>query len=105
MCRPSCLRRRASPAAPGATRLQPRGEQHRPDEFLRMGGDALDQNTKPQTSISPEPAEGRPDLGLPGADRPDELPGRENDLPERLGERISGDDRGVATGEPDLKPD
>jgi len=65
----------------------------------------MDSNTTPRTGTSPEPAEGRPDLGIPGADRPDELPGREDELPERLGERISGGDRGVATGEPDLKPD
>jgi hypothetical protein len=65
-----------------------------------------DSNTRP-TSV--EPAEGRPDLGIPGAGRPDELPnqlpGRDDELPERLGERISGDDRGIASGEPDLKPD
>ena len=65
----------------------------------------MNQDKGPQTGISPEPAEGRPDLGIPGADHPTELPGREDDLPERLGERISGDDQGLATGEPDLKPD
>ena len=65
----------------------------------------MDQDMKPQTGISPEPAEGRPELGIPGADRPHELPGREDDLPERLGERIAGGDEGLATGEPDLKPD
>ena len=65
----------------------------------------MDQNTKPQTGISPEPADGRPDLGIPGGDLPHELPDRQDDLPERLGERISGGDKGVATGEPDLKPD
>jgi hypothetical protein len=54
-----------------------------------------------------EPAEGRPDLGIPGADRPDEpLPGREDELPERLSERIyGGGEQGIASGEPDLKPD
>lgn len=70
----------------------------------------MDRESKgqPQASAqaSRDPVEGRPDLGLPGADRPDELPGREDDLPERLGDRIRGDgDRGVATGEPDIKPD
>ena len=65
----------------------------------------MDRDTTPPTDMSPQPAEGRPDLGLPGADELDEMPGRENELPERLGERIAGDDRGIATGEPDLKPD
>jgi hypothetical protein len=65
----------------------------------------MDRNTTQQPGTSPQPAEGRPDLGIPGADRPDELPGREDDLPERLGERISGDSQGIASGEPDLKPD
>ena len=53
-----------------------------------------------------DPAEGRPDLGIPGADRQDELPGREDDLPEKLSERIyGGSGQGVAAGEPDVKPD
>ena len=53
-----------------------------------------------------DPAEGRPDLGIPGADRQDELPGREDDLPEKLSERIyGGSGQGVAAGEPDIKPD
>jgi hypothetical protein len=53
-----------------------------------------------------DPAEGRPDLGLPGDDRPDVTPGREDELPGRLGQRIYGrEGQGVATGEPDLKPD
>ena len=57
---------------------------------------------------SGQPAEGRPDLGIPGADRddpPGATPGREDDLPERLGERIYGGAQGIATGEPDVKPD
>ena len=53
-----------------------------------------------------DPAEGRPDLGLPGADRQDVPPGKEDDLPERLGERIeNGSSSGLATGEPDVLPD
>ena len=75
----------------------------------------------------PEPAEGRPDMQLPGADYPDEInertpgdapdpgptPGPDpeppdgpgNDLPERLGERTeNGPGPGIATGEPDLMP-
>ena len=57
-------------------------------------------------TAGPEPAEGRPDLGLPGADREDVPPGREDDLPERLGQRIeNGSSSGLATGEPDVLPD
>ncbi len=53
-----------------------------------------------------DPAEGRPDLGIPGADRPDVEPGRNDDLPERLGQRIeNGSSSGMATGEPDVLPD
>ncbi len=53
-----------------------------------------------------DPAEGRPDLGIPGADRPDVPPGPQDDLPERLGQRIeNGSSSGLATGEPDVLPD
>jgi len=75
-----------------------------------------------------EPAEGRPDMNLPGADHPhpvsERTPGDAPDpgpkprpepeppdspgadLPERLGERIeNGPGTGIATGEPDLVPD
>lgn len=53
-----------------------------------------------------DPAEGRPDLGIPGADRPEAPPAREEDLPEQLSERIyGGGGQGIATGTPDLKPD
>ena len=53
-----------------------------------------------------EPAEGRPDLGIPGADREDPPAGHEDDLPERLGQRIeNGSSSGLATGEPDVLPD
>jgi hypothetical protein len=53
-----------------------------------------------------DPAEGRPDLGIPGADTPDAPAGRGDDLPERLADRINGGgDAGIASGEPDLKPD
>ena len=55
---------------------------------------------------SGDPAEGRPDLGIPGADRPEVPPAPEDDLPERLSERIyGGGGQGIASGEPDLKPD
>jgi hypothetical protein len=53
-----------------------------------------------------EPAEGRPDLGIPGADRPVVEPGLQDDLPEKLGQRIeNGSSSGIATGEPDVLPD
>jgi hypothetical protein len=66
----------------------------------------MDNHAKGQARTPGDPAEGRPDLGIPGADRPDALPGREDELPERLGERISGGTgQDVAAGEPDLKPD
>ena len=74
-----------------------------------------------------DPAEGRADMELPGADRanpiserepadapdpggprPDQQPpdSPEDDLPQRLGERIeNGPGRGIASGEPDLVPD
>ena len=71
----------------------------------------------PDTSTSPmsgsaadtpggEPAEGRPDLGIPGADREHRPSGSQDDLPERLGERIeNGSSSGLAPGEPDVLPD
>ena len=44
-------------------------------------------------------------MHLPGADRPNPAPDREDDLPERLGQRIQdGPGDGIATGEPDLLP-
>jgi hypothetical protein len=53
-----------------------------------------------------EPAEGRPDLGIPGADRPDVPTGPQDDLPERLGERIeNGSSSAMTPGEPDVVPD
>ena len=53
-----------------------------------------------------DPAEGPPDLGLPGADRRDAPQGHEDDLPERLGQRIeNGSSSGLAAGEPDVLPD
>jgi hypothetical protein len=58
------------------------------------------------TTGGTNPAEGRPDLGLPGADRQDVPEGHEDDLPEKLGQRIeNGSSSGLATGEPDVLPD
>ena len=52
-----------------------------------------------------EPAEDRPDLDLPGADRPAPTD-PDSELPERLGERMeNGPAGGIATGEPDVLPD
>jgi len=52
-----------------------------------------------------DPAEGAPDMNLPGADRPTPAPDREDELPQRLGERIgSVPGEGIAAGEPDLFP-
>ena len=49
-----------------------------------------------------EPAEGAPDMRLPGADQG----GPSDDLPQRLGERIeNGSSSAMATGEPDVLPD
>jgi hypothetical protein len=69
----------------------------------------LENSMRSEPNISADtgdPAEGRPDLGIPGADRPELPPAPEDDLPERLGERIyGGGAEGIASGEPDLKPD
>jgi hypothetical protein len=61
--------------------------------------------TGPSAPAGLDPAEGRPDLGIPGADHPDPAPDRDDDLPERLGKRIEdGPGKGIATDEPDLLP-
>jgi hypothetical protein len=53
-----------------------------------------------------DPAEGRPDLGIPGADQQDVPQDRNADLPERLGQRIeNGSSSGLATGGSDVLPD
>jgi len=51
-----------------------------------------------------DPAEGRTDLDLPGADRPMPEPDAD-DLPEELGRRISDPGSGIAAGQPDVLPD
>ena len=74
--------------------MQPREADTTIDPNATSGGSAGD------------PAEGRPDLGIPGADREGPLPDRNDDLPERLGKRIeNGSSSGIAPGEPDLVPD
>lgn len=52
-----------------------------------------------------DPAEGRPDMGLPGADGPGPVDDPDAELPQRLGERIDDKAGGIASGEPDLLPD
>ena len=67
-----------------------------------------DTSSEPMATSGTEgdPAEGRPDLGLPGADRQDVPSGPQDDLPERLGQRIeNGSSSGLAAGEPDVLPD
>jgi len=71
-----------------------------------------ERNPDMPTSPGREPAEGPPDMELPGADRDDPTVDREPpddpsaNLPERLGERIqNGPGTGIAAGEPDLVPD
>ncbi len=62
--------------------------------------------TTSPTIDATQPAEGRPDLGIPGADHPSLPPDRNDDLPERLGQRIeNGSTSGLAAGEPDVLPD
>jgi hypothetical protein len=63
------------------------------------------ESTGPSEASGLDPAEGRPDLGIPGADHPDPAPDRDDDLPERLGKRIeAGPGKGIAADEPDLLP-
>lgn len=71
-----------------------------------MGSGTIDPNDRDQpTSPGEDPAEGTPKMEFPSADT-DFPADRNDDLPERLGERTeSGPDRGMVTGEPDLLPD
>jgi hypothetical protein len=63
-------------------------------------------NIDPNSDPGDDPAEGRPDLGLPGADNQGPMTDRNDDLPERLGKRIeNGSTSGIAPGEPDVVPD
>ncbi len=73
-------------------------------------------STEMPTTPGDDPAEGRPDIDLPGADRPEPRPeppdapnvpdAPETERQERLGERIEhGLGAGIASGEPDLIPD
>jgi hypothetical protein len=47
---------------------------------------------------------GYSEMDLPGPDRPDPRPDRDDELPEHLGERIDQEPDGIASGEPDLLP-
>jgi hypothetical protein len=64
---------------------------------------------EPREAPPMEPAEGRPDMDLPGADRPDPPPephpDKNDKAPERLARRIEKPSGGIAAGEPDLLPD
>lgn len=71
-----------------------------------MGSGTIDPSDRDRpTTPGDDPAEGEPKMEFPGADT--QFPAdRDDDLPERLGQRIdSGPDRGIATGTPDLLPD
>jgi hypothetical protein len=65
----------------------------------------MDQDSNDPTTPTIDPAEGRPDMDLPGADRPEPQSDPQADLPQRLGERIERGPSGIASGEPDLLPD
>jgi hypothetical protein len=77
---------------------------------------SIDRTTDPTSARAGDPAEGRPDVGGPGADReapldPETPPTQEapgapgDDAPARLSERIQdGPGGGIAAGEPDLLP-
>jgi hypothetical protein len=52
-----------------------------------------------------DPVEGRPDLGIPGADRQDVPTGPQDNLPERLGQRIENGSSSGLAAEPDVLPD
>ncbi|HYK96240.1 MAG TPA: hypothetical protein VE011_10300 [Candidatus Dormibacteraeota bacterium] len=52
-----------------------------------------------------EPAEGRPDMDLPGAAGPGASRDPDAELPQRLADRIDDEAGGIAPGEPDLLPD
>ena len=68
--------------------------------------DVTNEPTSAGDPAGQDPAEGRPDMGIPGADRQDVPSDRNADLPERLGQRIeNGSSSGLATGEPDVLPD
>ena len=62
-------------------------------------------SSDPAEGAPSEPAEGRPDMDLPGADRPAPVDDPGARQPERLAERIDDKSGGIAAGEPDLLPD
>ena len=62
--------------------------------------------TNPNPQLGTDPAEGRPDMLLPGADHPAPAPDGEQELPQRLGEQIDAKPaEGGAIDDPDLLPD
>lgn len=82
-----------------------RGQIDETDEHpdSRPGDDA----SSDRPTSGEEPAEGPPDMRLPGADQGSGLPGTQDDnLPQRLGERIeNGSSSSIATGGSDVLPD
>jgi hypothetical protein len=65
-----------------------------------------DRTDGPSQPLTPDPAEGRDAMDLPGADRPAQPAPETDELPEQLGRRISeGPGSGIAAGEPDVLPD
>jgi hypothetical protein len=72
-----------------------------PDEHpdSRPSDDPSDGPSGERPTPGDQPAEGRPDMGFPGADQ-------EDDLPQKLGERIeNGSSSAMAIGGPDVLPD
>ena len=62
------------------------------------------QDSNDPTTPTIDPPEGRPDMDLPGAQRPEPQEDPKDELPQRLGERIEQGPSGIASGEPDLLP-
>lgn len=69
-----------------------------------MGSGTIDPSDRDQpTPPGDEPADGEPKMEFPGED-PEFPADRNDDLPQRLGERIDSGPDGIASGEPDLLP-
>lgn len=69
-----------------------------------MGSGTIDPvERETPTPPGDDPADGEPKMELPGED-PQYPADRNDDLPQRLGERIDSGPDGIASGEPDLLP-
>ena len=62
------------------------------------------QDSNDPTPPTIDPPEARPDMDLPGVDDQGPQIDPQDDLPQRLGERIAQGPSGIASGEPDLLP-